>query len=278
MTQLNVLGVTLDVQLDTSSSDLEVPNAGINDYSSAHVSGFVGVVGTNIISANAPIIVVTTQYFPMLFEDTNGHGRLGLGPVSNAYLHKNPPTVLEAWVASGAISNTNVSLRLCPTSPQIAWMESPGPGAYLVEVYDVRIGGQPAPIDNAFQFNSTYSVIQSCNDKVLLTPDIADMFKNKIVASAGYPSDQLYIVCLPNITFEFYASRSTIGTISITLGPRQYLRFDSGDVWMTYINGGDNSKIIFGHSFFTDHFSTRNNIRDKRSCDPEHHGWRDHNE
>nr|KAJ3418618.1 hypothetical protein HK105_008092 [Polyrhizophydium stewartii] len=38
MTQLNVLGVTLDVQLDTSSSDLEVPNAGINDYSSAHVS------------------------------------------------------------------------------------------------------------------------------------------------------------------------------------------------------------------------------------------------
>nr|KAJ3418619.1 hypothetical protein HK105_008093 [Polyrhizophydium stewartii] len=184
----------------------------------------------------------------MLFEDTNGHGRLGLGPVSNAYLHKNPPTVLEAWVASGAISNTNVSLRLCPSdnaassffdfgtqgfasrcnaaSPQIAWMESPGPGAYLVEVYDVRIGGQPAPIDNAFQFNSTYSVIQSCNDKVLLTPDIADMFKNKIVASAGYPSD-----VDDSTNYDFFNGHTILSLSNFTLSafPTSPLNFTQAD-------------------------------------------------
>ncbi|KAL2916881.1 hypothetical protein HK105_203660 [Polyrhizophydium stewartii] len=314
---LNVQNVTLRVMLDSSISDLLIPNVGINAYSGTKLNrtrpigaqnitgkaygtgnwtgfGFQGSVSlpsTNVTTSNAPAIAVIAQTSSYVFSYSTNQGRLGLGFAPQAYFNATPPTVIDAWAASYVTSSSSVGFRMCQyrnsslsfvdfgslalapscnaSIPQIAWINSPVPSTYTVNVRSFSVNGTQVQLNSNFQANGTWSRIETCEKAVYLPTEAFTVYKNALIASGGLTTDaaqgfftasaslgvvyyNIKIDLMPNITFEFISDPATNATVSITLGPRQYIYYDGAVARSLYVDGQTSSRVVFGTPFFID--------------------------
>ncbi|KAJ8327011.1 hypothetical protein QVD99_005121 [Batrachochytrium dendrobatidis] len=140
---LDIQGITFSVMIDSGSTDLTIPLAGLNNYSGPTIntprppggsnltgaygdqSGWIGygfqgtarVTGTNITTSNAPVIGMFQQTTnPIYTTGDVTQGLLGIAYPSLASYRVTPSTVIDAWVASGTMPKNEIAFHACPYS------------------------------------------------------------------------------------------------------------------------------------------------------------------
>ncbi|KAH6585586.1 hypothetical protein BASA50_001195 [Batrachochytrium salamandrivorans] len=141
---MEVQGTNFNVMVDSGSTDLTIPLAGLNDYDGPTIdtprplggrnlsasygdsSGWTGygfqgsasISGTNITANNTPIIGMFQQTTNPVFTSgsTTSQGLLGIAyPVFASY-NVAPATAVDAWFAAGAIPKNEIAFHACPYS------------------------------------------------------------------------------------------------------------------------------------------------------------------
>lgn len=125
--------------VDTGSSDLALPNQGINGYTGPTltetqpagastitasygigtwtgfgVQGTVGLVGTPIQSNNAPFIAMQSQ--TSILTHSVEQGLFGVAYDPLATYNVQPKTVMDAWMQSGVLNNDQIAFYGCPSN------------------------------------------------------------------------------------------------------------------------------------------------------------------
>ncbi|KAL2919383.1 hypothetical protein HK105_201027 [Polyrhizophydium stewartii] len=200
----------INVLLDTSSADMEIPDhlySSSGDivltrqsnqpeiygttYGTGNWTGFgttvsIALSDSSLSADNAPVIVISSQTSPAAVSSQLTRGRLGLAPAAAALYVTSPPTVLDALVASRAISTTNVGIRMCfwqnidnsffeigtsglspecnAVNPRITWINSPVQSSFAFNVRTISVGGVPVHLSPSFQENGAWPKIETCEN------------------------------------------------------------------------------------------------------------------
>ncbi|KAL2916887.1 hypothetical protein HK105_203666 [Polyrhizophydium stewartii] len=138
---INVQGVALNVMVDSGSTDLSIPNAGLNNYAGPAInatrpagastisasygdqsgwSGFgfqgnVSITNTTIKAGNAPIIAMESQTSSPVYTDgSTSQGLIGLAYAALGGFAVTPATIMDAWYASGTLPSNTIGFHACP--------------------------------------------------------------------------------------------------------------------------------------------------------------------
>ncbi|KAJ1339205.1 hypothetical protein BSLG_006343 [Batrachochytrium salamandrivorans] len=138
---MEVQGTTFNVMVDSGSTDLTIPLAGLNNYAGPTIdtprplggrnlsgsygdhSGWTGygiqgsvlISGTNITANNTPIIAMFKQTTnPVFTSGTPSQGLLGIAYSALASYKVVPATAVDAWFSAGAIPKNEIAFRACP--------------------------------------------------------------------------------------------------------------------------------------------------------------------
>ncbi|KAJ3256925.1 hypothetical protein HK103_005043 [Boothiomyces macroporosus] len=239
LASLTAQSKTFNVQVDTGSSDTVLPASILNNYtgpsltysssmgttsladhyadtsywSGYQVSMVIGVTGTSL-STTANVALMTQQSTNPIFADgSNSNGLVGLGFPILAAIQSSPQTIMDAFYASGQISQKQVAIHGCPysqvsqayidignTSPYqscsnvSATITMPYKSYYTVDVRAVYVGGNLVSLPSSFQSFTTnqyggryWSFMDSCNSDISLPQSVLYALQTAVQNSGGLP-------------------------------------------------------------------------------------------
>ncbi|KAJ1339203.1 hypothetical protein BSLG_006341 [Batrachochytrium salamandrivorans] len=280
---MEVQGTNFNVMVDSGSTDLTIPLAGLNNYDGPTIdtprplggknlsasygdsSGWTGygfqgsasISGTNITANNTPIIGMFQQTTNPVFTSgsTTSQGLLGIAyPVFASY-NVAPATAVDAWFAA---------VR----------------SYFTLDIRSISINSSPVSLPSTFQTVSGYrkwSLIDSCTSVLMVPKVVVSSLLAAVRSSGGIPSDlaassyysdflngnvgvipnnAFHWEKLPTLSFDITSDQmATVGsknaTFRITLGPKQYIQPDDNGYYSMIIKPGGDLNAILGVPFFT---------------------------
>ncbi|KAJ8326190.1 hypothetical protein QVD99_002333 [Batrachochytrium dendrobatidis] len=285
----NYNGPTLDYMGQPNAKMISGSYASKAGWTGYGLSLFVGLSGTDTTADNAPIVNAIRQTAnPIFIDGQDTQGLLGLAYSAAAVYKTNPSTVMDAWVAAGQFAKNEVAFRACPWekesqssidfgntqpvnncgkngSPNV-WVKSPEQGLFSVDIKGISVHGTPVRLPSAFQRNGRLSIIDSCTTDLKLPGNVINAIRDIMIRLGGFPplntartpappTRPINLALLPSITFHIAtggAMRSAPGsTISVTIGPQQYLIYRPGYWYQMAAFRSDDDSVILGGPFFT---------------------------
>lgn len=228
----------------------------------------VGIPNTAIYGP-VPIMAMKNQSTEPWFIGGRVNGLIGLAFTALASSSEQG-TVMDAWFSGNQISRNQIAFHGCPyLSATESWIDFGNDVPYskcgnqyarikLKELIYYKVDVQSIIIGSTkFELNVS-SVIDSCNSFIFVPTSVAESFRQSLLTSGAFstnitkaftyrywisgntvlkfqPEDINYDL-LPNFTFTLSSGHDEYETVSLSLGPRQYIQGNSAGYCNTLID------------------------------------------
>lgn len=223
--------------------------------------------GTNIVGNGPIVVISQQSSDPTFADGVNSNGLMGVAYSQLASKRTSPATVFDAWVDSKAVAKDEIAFHGCPYSlqsqswidfgndnpftdcgSQSARIKMPKKSYYNVDLQQVSIDGVNSPFPSNFQVTQ-YSVLDSCTSVITLPTTVASQIQDAIKSSNAFStafkdssvfqdwvngdislklkSSDIDFGKLPSLTFVLASGHTDYSSVTLVLGPRQYIQIDS---------------------------------------------------
>ena len=177
-----------------------------------------------------------------------------------------PATIIDGWYQSGVIPKNVVTFHGCPYSRESeAWIDFgnstpytacgniqatvkvPSASYFNLNITDVTVNGSSIPLQSDFQ-TRLFSILDSCTSNILVPSYIYDFLRDQIVGYFGLSLDlqssaefdqfmngEIRLELdesafiwdkLPNISVTLASGFDQYSSVTLVIGPRQYIQVD----------------------------------------------------
>ncbi len=238
----------VNVSIPSSTINSRAPFYGIIDQSASPV--FVDGVASNGVMGIA--------FNSLSKNQANNPTTIMDGWIYNNLIQKNVITfhgcpytkITEGWIDFG----NDTAYTSCGNMK--ATVKIPNPSYYNLDITDVSINGSKIPLQSDFQKNGVYSILDSCTSNILVPQYILTFLQDQVVGYFGLSLDfqsgphfdafmdgDIWLEAdesnfiwekLPNISVTINSGFDAYSTVTLVIGPRQYIQSDSTGTKCTY--------------------------------------------